>query len=116
MPIILSKLTGEIKKNIACEHGTGGWLLRDLRKSIFNEINILDAGQDIETSHNIQSTSSFFTGTTLIKLQPNQAIDMRHTYQHLKTKPCVFCHDVHAPAYCMNASDLETRINIVKRE
>ncbi|XP_071135358.1 uncharacterized protein [Mytilus edulis] len=115
VPIILNKLPGEIKKNLAREHGTENWLLRDLRKSICNEINIIDAGQDTETYNNLPSASSFFTGTKWIK-PPNQTLDTRHTHQNLQYKPCVFCHDLHAPAHCTNVSDLETRMDIVKRE
>ncbi|XP_063427242.1 uncharacterized protein LOC134710774 [Mytilus trossulus] len=116
VPISLKKLPGEIKKKLAREHGTENWSLRDLRKSICNEINIIDAGQDTETSNNLPSTSSFFTGTKSTKPRQNQALNTRNIRQNLDTKHCVFYHDVHAPAHCANISDPAARMNIVKRE
>ena len=44
MPIVLDKLPGEIRKNLAREHGDRNWKLDDLRRAINREINIIEAG------------------------------------------------------------------------
>ena len=45
VPILLNKLPGEICRNLAHEHCLTNWQLNELRKAIFNELNIIDAGK-----------------------------------------------------------------------
>ncbi|CAG2244931.1 unnamed protein product [Mytilus edulis] len=60
----------------------------------------MDAGQEIESSHLLPTTSAFFAGAKLAKSKP---------YKNIETKPCVFCHEIHAPTECSNITDTESR-------
>ena len=63
VPIVMSKLPGEIRQHLAREHGSNTWILRDLRKSIRNEINILETGQDYDIQNfSTASTCTFLAG------------------------------------------------------
>ena len=44
VPIVLNKLPGDIRQHLARQHGDDDWLLSDLRRAIFKEINIKEAG------------------------------------------------------------------------
>ncbi|CAC5365412.1 unnamed protein product [Mytilus coruscus] len=65
VPIILSKLPGEVRQHLAREHGSSTWTLSDLRKSIQKEINIIEAGQDygIRQSYSTTPTCTFLVET-----------------------------------------------------
>lgn len=68
VPIIQKKLPNEIKKNLARQNGNKEWRLDNLRKAILNEIEILEAGQNISSDYEsvVSSTSiataAFFMG------------------------------------------------------
>ncbi|XP_071132834.1 uncharacterized protein [Mytilus edulis] len=111
VPIIINKLPGEIRKHLAREHGTTNWLLRDLRKSILKEIQIMEAGQVSQTESDI-STSTFFAGA---KSQRKHNASTRNANHHLSAKPCIFCKDIHSPANCPKIRDLDKRLAIVKQ-
>lgn len=62
VPVILNLLPAEIRQNLAGEHGLSSWNLKDLRKSIINEIKIMEAGQNTGTylvsiDHQFSNTS-----------------------------------------------------------
>ena len=59
VPIILNKLPGEIRKNLAREFGSTNIRLADLRKGIFNEINIMEAGNSTDSHENPTATAAF---------------------------------------------------------
>ena len=74
VPIVLEKLRGEIRKNLAREHGDSNWKL-DSRRAINREINIIEAGvprnqPDIEA---YGSTASFFAGAKSKPRQTNRS-------------------------------------------
>ena len=49
VPILLEKLPGEVRRNLAREHnGDAHWSLLDLRSSIDGEIRIMETGQPNE--------------------------------------------------------------------
>ncbi|XP_071136836.1 uncharacterized protein [Mytilus edulis] len=79
VPIIINKLPGEIRKHLAREHGTTNWLLRDLRKSILKEIQIMEAGQVTQTESDI-SYSTLFAGANS---QRKHNASTRNVNQHL---------------------------------
>ena len=115
VPIILNKLPGEVRRNLAREHKSNTWMLRDLRKSIREEINIMDAGQEAQAPQSIPTTSFFHAGTKQTKPQRNHTT---HKYaQHsIEKRPCIFCKDMHAPSACTKVTDPTARMNIVKRD
>ena len=48
IPIILAKLPTTMKHNLIRENGTTKWVVEQLRKGILKEIQILEAGEEIE--------------------------------------------------------------------
>ncbi|XP_063408992.1 uncharacterized protein LOC134692470 [Mytilus trossulus] len=107
VPIIMKTLPGEVRQHLAREHRIQTWVLRDLRKSLLDEINIMDAGQEIESTNYLPTTSSFFAGANSAKSK---------SFKNIETRPCVFCHEIHAPTYCSNITDTESRMDVVKRD
>ncbi|XP_063427126.1 uncharacterized protein LOC134710669 [Mytilus trossulus] len=107
VPIIMKKLPGEVRQHLAREHRIQTWVLRDLRRSILDEINIMDAGQELESTNHLPTTSSFFAGAKLAKSK---------SVKNIETRPCVFCHEIHAPTQCSKITDTESRMIIVKRD
>ncbi|XP_069107368.1 uncharacterized protein [Argopecten irradians] len=55
IPVILNKLPGEIRKNLTREHGMNNWTLGELRKCLFKEISIMEAGQSFDSHTNTPS-------------------------------------------------------------
>lgn len=45
VPIVIDKLPGEIRKNMAQEHGGDKWSLADLPKAIKKELKVIEAGK-----------------------------------------------------------------------
>ena len=63
MPVVLEKMAGEIRKQLARENGDNDWVLADLRRAINREIGIMEAGT-IHTEpgfDNYAITASFHT-------------------------------------------------------
>ncbi|XP_077866365.1 uncharacterized protein LOC144354102 [Saccoglossus kowalevskii] len=54
VPIVMDKLPGQIRKQIACDHGNNEWTLPDLRKAIQKEIEAIHAGDatDVQSNSN----------------------------------------------------------------
>ena len=44
VPVILNKLPSEMRRNLTREHGSTNWMLSDLRRGIYKELNIIKAG------------------------------------------------------------------------
>ena len=69
VPIIQRKLPNGIKRNLARQNGNKEWQLDNLRKTILNEIEILEAGQnspsDYERSSNLTTAATAAFLTTL---------------------------------------------------
>jgi hypothetical protein len=115
VPIILNKLPGDVRRNLAREHKSNTWMLRELRQSIREEINIIDAGQEVDTPQSIPTTSFFHVGTKQSK-PPRKIITQKNAQYNIKKRPCVFCKEIHAPSSCTKLRDPLTRMNIVKRD
>ncbi|XP_069138142.1 uncharacterized protein [Argopecten irradians] len=110
IPVILNKLPGEIRKNLTREHGMNNWTLGELRKCLFKEISIMEAGQSFDSHTNTPSyTATFFTGTE------SKSKDANNKTEQIK-KTCVFCQEIHAPSSCTKVPDVESRIQIIKRD
>ena len=63
VPIIIEKLPGEVRRNLAREHnGDAHWSLPDLRYSIGREIRIMETGQPNEKRIPTLPTVSFYMG------------------------------------------------------
>ena len=62
VPVKLTKIPEEIRKNIARGHGSSNWSLSDLRKCLFTELNVMEAGNSVvNNAENLTTTATFFT-------------------------------------------------------
>ena len=105
VPIILSKLPGKIKQNLARSHGKGEWTIHELRTSIRDELYILEIGSQQSDSHTpTQPTASFFSSTSKPPHQPRG-----------KTQ-CPFCKGPHSALLCESIKDPKQRSDIVRQE
>ena len=118
VPIILNKLPGEIRKNLAREHKSTNWILSDLRIAIRNELDIMEAGNSFERLETPMTTAAFLTRTNARETNPAH----RETEETVErpdrhTKICAFCkaHD-HASANCTIFKTAADRLSIVKRD
>ena len=90
VPIILEKLPGEVRRDLAREHnGDAHWSSSDLRSSIGREIRIMETGQPNEKRIPALPTASFHTGND--KTHPrsrNKTFAQTYSMQLLRqTKP-----------------------------
>jgi len=121
VPILLNKLSPELRKNIAREHRSTKWSLAELRECILCEINVMEAGMHInslhfDSSHDmpLESTATFFTNA---KSKANNYVNVVKNTASTPTKYCVFCHEkTHYASQCKSIVDKETRMKIVKRD
>ena len=115
VPIILNKLPGEVRRNLSREHKSNTWILYELRQSIREEINIMDAGQEVDTPQSIPTTSFFHVGTKQSK-PPRKITTHKNAQHNIKKRPCEFCKEIHAPSCCTKVTDPSARMSIVKRD
>ena len=122
IPIILKKLPGEVRKNLARENRTDNWQLNDLRRSILKEINIMEAGKCTESLESYQPTASFLTNTRnetrkTEKVSRNNLDTGNHGNKtKIKQKPCVYCYGLPDLAKCSNVVEYNHRLSIVKHK
>ena len=118
VPIILNKLPGEIRKNLAREHRSTNWILSDLRRAICDELSIMEAGNSTERLETPIATAAFFTRTNAREMnQAHKETDETVERPDRYTKTCAFCkaHD-HASANCTIFKTAADRLIIVKRD
>ena len=109
VPIILTKLPTEVRRNIARSHGTEKWTLSELQSSLLQELKILEMGADYSTNLHTP-TAAFFTNAD--RGQPQR----QQNSQHAK-KSCTFCKSTtHLTSKCDVITDTQKRITIVKKE
>ena len=121
VPVILKKIPEEIRKNITREHGSSNWSLSDLRKCLLKELNVMEAGNSI----NSNAGSLLTTATFLTKTKPYHKTKQPSKLQYQPSgndllppkKVCHFCKAPHSSAECTTITDYTERINIlVKRD
>ena len=118
VPIILNKLPGEIRKNLAREQKSTNWILSDLRPAICDELNIMEAGNSTERLEMPMVTSAFLTHTNARETKPaHTETDKTAERPDRKTKACAFCkeHD-HSSTNCTIFKTTADRLSIVKRD
>ena len=111
VPIILRKLSAEIRRNIARAHGSDQWTLNELQSAILQKIRILEMGSEYS---NYQSnlptpTASFLTNTNRWPQQPNSENQKR-------SSTCVYCGRSHTPTNCESVKDKQKHMEIIKRD
>jgi len=114
VPVVLDKLPPETRRNLAREHGNSSWSLCDLRRAIYRELNILEAGSTSRPEVDMyQSTVSFLAGT---RHTPEVRHIVNMTSPAKKTVSCQFCNGDHGPNDCTEISTVEQRLSIVKHQ
>ena len=96
IPIVLEKLSCDIREHLARQHGDDDWLLSDLRYAIFKEIKIKEASVSNMVQPEAElygSTASLFAGAKCYRGDRNH----RDSRQTLK---CLLCGDPHVTSEC----------------
>ncbi|XP_060568771.1 uncharacterized protein LOC132727352 [Ruditapes philippinarum] len=112
VPIVLDKLPGEMTKNLARGHGDRNWLLCDLRRAIYNEINIMEAGSYNSIQPEVEtygSTASLFTGARSTRVSNSAHV----TRTGIK---CSFCMESHRARNCRKYPDVASKLNVIKEK
>ena len=105
VPIIIGKLTDEIRRNLAREHSNTEWTLI-LMAAIFKEIRVLESGphNPIKTT---QHTATFHVGSKEAYSNKQRSVDS-------KRKPsCIFYKGPHSTHTCSVVTD---QLEIVKKK
>ena len=109
VPIIMKKLPNEIREHLARQHGPSNWNLRDLRRNILNEIRIMETAQGVNTYADLLTRPySTPTCTFLAEAKP------KYGNRNINTRPCPFCHEVHAPTSCTKITDVKEPMAVVR--
>ena len=113
VPIVLNKLPGDIRAHLAHQHGDDDWLLSDLRRAIFKEINIKEAGTPSNVFRpeveSYGSAASLFAGP---KHGSNgKAECLRDNKQTLN---CLLCRDSQVVSQCKKYPDVQSKLKVVK--
>ncbi|XP_006815922.1 uncharacterized protein LOC100369222 [Saccoglossus kowalevskii] len=96
VPIMLEKLPGYVRKQIAREHGNCEWKLYELREAIIKEIDALQADEfDREPPTEPPVTAAFYAGTSTEPQKP---------------RSCAFCKGEHSPNNCKVVVDRNKRM------
>ena len=106
MPIIMSKLTTEVRRNLAREHSNSQWILSDLMAALQKEIRILESGLHDPTSTTM-TTGAFQIGA--------RGRGVNNSGKR-KGPLCIFCKGAHPTHTCESVTDHQKRLEIVKRE
>ncbi|XP_062574758.1 uncharacterized protein LOC134236601 [Saccostrea cucullata] len=108
--VILNKLPTEIRKNLAREHGSTDWLLRDLRNSLYRKLYILEAGAGIDATEP-SATATFYTHSKSSHKQLQRNFSPRKPHVC-----CAFCKETHRSNDCTKYKNCADRMRIVKQD
>ncbi|XP_077997420.1 uncharacterized protein LOC144450649 [Glandiceps talaboti] len=113
VPIILEKLPGNVRQQIAREHGDKDWKLAELRQALLKEIEALQAGSNDEPERNTFAetpcTTAFYTDTR--RTSPPQG-----TTHPRKPRTCAYCKGPHYHNDCVIVIDRKKHHDIAKRD
>ena len=117
-PVVLEKMPGEIRKQLARENGVNDWVLADLRRAINREIGIMEAG----TTHtepvfdDYAITASFHTTAKPgQRAQPGPRPSNGEKVPRAVIK-CAYCDGGHRSGDCAIYTDADSRLKVVKEK
>jgi len=99
VPVILKKLPGEVSMNLSRKHGTTNWNISDLRAGILQEIDILEAGEDMQLRETVITAAFHTNSKNSVRQETFRSTPVRH--------PSV---------KCTRISTAEERVAIIKRK
>ena len=105
VPMILTKLLEETKKNMARDHPSTTWTIEELQAAILKELRIFEVGQQTSTLTNHQAipTASFCTGG--------------HTHRDTTNKlSCAYCKGTHSANNCDVSKDVPSPLEVIKKK
>ena len=109
VPVILGKLPAEVKRNITRGHGSTDWNLGDLRRAIWTELNIMDAGNSTYITMEEMQISTMLTNT-----RPSVTHTARSSENDQREKnKCPYCKGEHYANGCTTVTDPKERMRIV---
>ena len=106
VPIILSKLPTDTKKNLARNHPIAEWRLEELQEAIQAEIRIFESGPN--NGHPINQVPNASFHTYAKNTQTQQGTNIK--------KKCVYCSGTHTPSLCDIITDPAERLEIIKQQ
>ena len=108
MPIIMSKLSTEVRRTLAREHSNSQWILSDLMAALQKEIRILESGLHDPCNPTPTTTTA---GAFQVGVRGRGS-----TSAGKKKGPvCVFCKGAHLTHACKTVTDHQKRLDIVKQ-
>ena len=112
VPVISNKLPREMRRNLTREHGSTNWKLSDLRRGIYKELNIMEAGSSsfLDATEDSGATAAFYTRTSSYVRRVKDGDGRQKSVQ------CVYCSESHFANDCTKYRDRDTRMDIVKRD
>ena len=122
VPIIFDKLPAELRKNLVRLHKGRNLQLHELRQAIYEEINVMEAGQI--NSNSVLETpatmSMFTTSGSKHRTQHHEAKRYGNQQLHQRSsnpKVCIFCSSTsHFAINCNVKTDYESRVAVVKNK
>jgi hypothetical protein len=111
IPIILGKPPQELRRNITCDIEGDDWDFQTLQTAIFREFTIQDA-----YSSPTSSASDDFMPTAAFMTKTHRAPGSIEKRNQMKSKPCVFCGEIHAPVSCSKVTDVKERKALIKEK
>ena len=111
-PVIINKVTVEIRRNIEREHDDDNLTLQNLSLAINKEVKIFKAGR-LKT---VMVNATFLT-RAYKKHKKTRDSTLNFDTTEIKSRPCIFCcTENHLPADCRKVADAISRFNIFKQK
>lgn len=103
--ILLDKLPGDVRKNVARQHDKDEWTLDQLRKALRGEIRVMEAVQSsLPPPHKYQPANYPKQSHSMF----NCVVPAKHTTQ------CAFCDGEHYPTQCTAITTVKERKKVVQ--
>ncbi|XP_065902524.1 uncharacterized protein [Dysidea avara] len=107
VPIILTRLPIDIRRNLAREHGSSEWTINQLKEAILKEIGVLESVLSPLHKHSYETHMDPMT--TALHTNTNS----HHTQRSRSS--CLFCKGTHPSTRCEKVKNPNQRLEIVKK-
>jgi len=106
-----SKLTLEVRTNLAREHSNTKWILSDLMAALQREIRVLEYGL-----HDLHSPIPKISATAVFQVGARDDREHSTTTRKKKTPVCASCKGPHSSHSCEIVTDYQKHVSIFKRD